>query len=45
MELVLRLVEIEIDGQSRSFDMMAISRPDDLGDLANLAACRSGVFG
>ena len=35
MEWVLRLVETGIDGQSRSSDVMAISRPDDLGDLAN----------
>jgi hypothetical protein len=41
MEWVLRLVETGIDGQSRSSDVMAISRPDDLGDLANLAACRT----
>jgi hypothetical protein len=38
MELVLRLVEIGLDGQSRSSDLMAISRPDGLGDLANLGA-------
>src|SRR3954447_24959175 len=36
MEWVLRLVETGIDGQSRSSDVMAISRPDDVGDLANL---------
>jgi hypothetical protein len=36
MEWVLRLVETGTDGQSRSFDVMAISRPDGLGDLANL---------
>jgi hypothetical protein len=36
MELVLRLVETGIDGQSRSSDVMAISRPDDLGDLSSL---------
>ena len=36
MELVLRLVEIGLDGQSRSSDVMVISRPDDLGDLASL---------
>jgi hypothetical protein len=35
MELVLWLVEIGLDGQSRSSDLMAISRPDGLGDLAN----------
>jgi hypothetical protein len=38
MELVLRLVEIGLDGQSRSSDVMVISRPDDLGDLAKLGA-------
>jgi hypothetical protein len=27
---------MEIDGQSRSFEVMAISRPDGLGDIANL---------
>jgi hypothetical protein len=36
MEWVLRLVETGIDGQSRSSDVMAISRPDGIGDLANL---------
>jgi hypothetical protein len=36
MEWTLRLVEVGIDGQSRSFDVMAISRPDGLGDVANL---------
>jgi hypothetical protein len=36
MEWTLRLVEMGIDGQSRSFDVMAISRPDGLGDVANL---------
>jgi hypothetical protein len=36
MEWMLRLVETGTDGQSRSFDVMAISRPDGLGDLANL---------
>jgi hypothetical protein len=36
MQWVLRLVETGSDGQSRSSDMMAISRPDDLNDLANL---------
>jgi hypothetical protein len=30
------LVGMGIDGQSRSFEVMAISRPDDLGDIANL---------
>ena len=36
MEWTLRLVEVGIDGQSRSFDVMAISRPDGLDDVANL---------
>ena len=36
MEWTLRLVVMGIDGQSRSFDVMAISRPDGLGDIANL---------
>ena len=36
MEWTLRLVRTGIDGQSRSFDVMAISRPDGLGDIANL---------
>jgi hypothetical protein len=36
MEWTLRLVGMGIDGQSRSFDVMAISRPDGLGDIANL---------
>ena len=34
MEWTLRLVGI--DGQSRSFEVMAISRPDGLGDIADL---------
>ena len=36
MGWALRLVGTGIDGQSRSFDVMEISRPDDLGDIANL---------
>ena len=36
MEWTLRLVGTGIDGQSRSFEVMAISRPDGLGDIANL---------
>jgi hypothetical protein len=36
MEWTLRLVGTEMDGQSRSFDVMEISRPDDLSDFANL---------
>jgi hypothetical protein len=36
MEWTLRLIGTGIDGQSRSFDVMAISRPDGLGDIANL---------
>jgi hypothetical protein len=36
MEWTLRLVGTGIDGQSRSCDALAISRPDGLGDIANL---------
>ena len=36
MEWTLRLIGTGIDGQSRSSDVMAISRPDGLGDIANL---------
>jgi hypothetical protein len=36
MEWTLRLVGTEMDGQSRSFDVMEISRPDGLSDIANL---------
>jgi hypothetical protein len=36
MEWTLRLIGVGIDGQSRSFEVMAISRPDGLGDIANL---------
>ena len=36
MEWMLRLVGTGIDGQSRSFDVMAINRPDGLGDIASL---------
>jgi hypothetical protein len=36
MEWMLRLVGAGIDGQSRSFDVMPISRPDGLGEIANL---------
>jgi hypothetical protein len=36
MEWTLCLVGMGIDGKSRSFEVMAISRPDDLGDIANL---------
>jgi hypothetical protein len=36
MEWMLRLVGTGLDGQSRSFDVMEISRPDDLGDIADL---------
>jgi hypothetical protein len=36
MGWVLRLVGTGIDGQSRSFDVMEISRPADLDDIANL---------
>src|SRR4051812_32144259 len=36
MEWTVRLVGMEIDGQSRSFEVMTISRPDGLGDIADL---------
>ena len=36
MEWTLRLVRMGIDGQSQSFDVMTISRPDGLGDIADL---------
>ncbi len=36
MGWVLRLVEIGIDGSSRSVDVLEIVRPGDLGDLADL---------
>jgi hypothetical protein len=36
MEWTLRLVGTGLDGQSRSLDVMAISRPDGLGEIANL---------
>src|SRR5882757_6659560 len=36
MEWTLRLVGTGADGQSRSFDVMPISRPEGLGEIANL---------
>jgi hypothetical protein len=36
MEWTPSLVGTGIDGQSRSFDEMPISRPDGLGDITNL---------
>ncbi len=36
MEWTLRLVGTGIDGRSHSFDVMPISRPDGLGEVANL---------
>ena len=36
MEWKLCLVGMGLDGQSRSFEVMAISRPGGLGDIANL---------
>jgi hypothetical protein len=36
MEWTLCLVGMGNDGQSRRLNVMAISRPDDLGDIANL---------
>ena len=37
MEWTLRLIGTGIDDQSRSFEVTALSRPDGLGDTANLA--------
>jgi len=36
MEWVLRLVGTGVDGQSQSFDVIEISRPNGVGDIANL---------
>jgi hypothetical protein len=36
MEWTVRLVGMGMDGQSRSFEVMTISRPDGLGDIADL---------
>jgi hypothetical protein len=36
MEWTLRLVGTGADGQSRSFDVMLINRPEGLGEIANL---------
>jgi hypothetical protein len=36
MEWTRRLVGIGIDGQFRSLEVMAINRPDGLGDIARL---------
>jgi hypothetical protein len=36
MDWTLRLVGMGIDGQSRSVEVMVISRPDGLDDIANL---------
>jgi hypothetical protein len=36
MEWVLRLVGTGVDGQPQSFDVMEISRPDGVFDIANL---------
>src|SRR6478735_5298424 len=36
MEWTVRLVGMGIDGQSRNFEVMTISRPAGLGDIADL---------
>jgi hypothetical protein len=36
MEWTLRMVGTGADGQFRSFDVMPISRPEGLGEIANL---------
>jgi len=33
---IVRLVSVPAEGDERSADVMRITRPDDLGDLANL---------
>jgi hypothetical protein len=40
MEWTLRSVGTGIDGQSRSSDVMAISRPDGVGKIASLGLAR-----
>ena len=43
MGLVLQLVEVRADGQTRSVEVMEISRPGDLRDVAKLGlrGCQS----
>ena len=36
MAWIVRLVKIGADGEGRFADIMKISRPDDLDDIANL---------
>ena len=36
MAWVLRLVDTDVDGQARSFDVIEFTRPDGLGDITNL---------
>jgi hypothetical protein len=36
MEWVLRLVGTDVDGQAQSFDVIEISRPNGVGDIANI---------
>jgi hypothetical protein len=43
MELALRFIGTGIDGQSRSFDVMAISRPDVEYDLLLAEFARKNV--
>jgi hypothetical protein len=47
MEWTLRLVGTGADGQFRSFDVMLISRPEGLGEIANLGLTltEAGCFG
>ena len=40
MALVLRLVETRTDSKTRSVDVLEISRPGDLRDIANLGLTR-----
>jgi hypothetical protein len=43
MEWTLRLVATKIDGQSRNFEVMALSRPDGLGDIVKLGLTLVGA--
>jgi hypothetical protein len=42
MEWVLRLVGTGVDGKSRGFDVIEISRTDGVGDIANLGFHAAG---
>jgi hypothetical protein len=44
MEWTLRLVGTGIDGQSRSVDVMAITRPDGLREIAGSVTARASKY-